>query len=216
MRQIQAVAEQLTVVDNQVHALQKGMFRDKPVEKMHRQHIRLLQQNKQALQLRVAQTIEQEEQLKGKVDNRCVIKGLGVQTLAGIIAETNGFAAFENINHLVSYSGYDVVENTSATTVGTTRISRKGNGHIRRSLYFPALNVVKYEVAPFKQLFDSVYEKTRIKIKAYMAVQRKLLTIIYVLWKKEETFDPSHGNQPSGEAEGASAFASPPQGSRRT
>jgi transposase len=209
-RQLQATVEQLTATHNQLHALQKGMFRDKEVEKLCRQTIRLLEQHQKTLRQRIAQTIEADEQLKRKVDNICVIKGLGVQTVAVILAETNGFAAFENINQLVSYSGYDVIENTSSKRVGKTKISKQGNGHIRRSLYFPAINVVKYEVAPFKQLFDRVYEKTRIKMKAYTAVQRKLLTIIYVLWKKDEAFDPKYSTITSGEAQVASSFASAP------
>jgi transposase len=210
-RQIQAISEQLTVMENQLHALQKGMFRDKEIEKMYGATISLLQNNKKALQVRVEQTIDSDEQLKRKVKNICLIKGLGVQIVAVIIAETNGFAAFESIGQMVSYSGYDVIENTSGTRVGKTKISKKGNPHIRRCLYFPALNVVKYNIAPFKQLFDRVYEKTRIKMKAYTAVQKKLLTIIYVLWKKDEAFDNKHGNNTSNDAEVESSFASAPQ-----
>src|SRR3982750_894788 len=48
-------------------------------------------------------------------------------------------------------------------------------------------------------------------MKGYTAVQRKLLAIIYVLWKKDEAFDPKYGNATtSTEAEVASSFASAP------
>lgn len=209
-RQLQAITEQLTATQNQLHALQRGMFRNKEVEKLCRQTIRLLEEHLRTLRQRIAQTIEADELLKRKVDHICAIKGIGIQTVAVIVAETNGFAAFGNINQLISYSGYDVVENTSGKQVGKTRISKQGNGHLRRSLHFPALNVVKYGVAPFQQLFDRVYERTKIKMKAYTAVQRKLLTIIYVLWKKEEAFDPKYGTITSTDAQVASSFASAP------
>lgn len=39
------------------------------------------------------------------------IKGLSTLSFAVIIAETNGFALFKNVVPLVSYAGYDVIEN---------------------------------------------------------------------------------------------------------
>src|SRR3982751_5303197 len=66
-RQMQAINEQLTTTHNQLHALQKGMLRDKEVEKLHRQTIRLLEQHLRTLRQRIAQTIQDDEQLKRKV-----------------------------------------------------------------------------------------------------------------------------------------------------
>lgn len=63
-----------------------------------------------------------------------------------VIAETNGFALIKNQRQLVSYAGYDVVENQSGKRAGKTKISKKGNSHIRRILHMPALNAVRYEV----------------------------------------------------------------------
>jgi len=100
-----------------------------------------------------------------------------------IVAETNGFTAFENIAQLVSYAGYDVVENQSGKRSGK-KISKKGNHRIRRYLHFPAFNMIKYEVAPFKNLYERVYEKSKIKMKAYTAVQKKLLEYVYALEKR--------------------------------
>ena len=63
--------------------------------------------------------------------------------------------------------------------------------HIRRALYFPALSVVKYH-DEFTHLFNRVYDRTRIKMKGYVAVQRKLLVLIYTLYKNNEAYDPSY------------------------
>ena len=35
------------------------------------------------------------------------------------------------------------------------------------------------------------HEKQAIKMKAYVAVQRKMLMLIYTLWKKNEAYNPS-------------------------
>jgi transposase len=210
-RQIQSVSEQSTVLKNQLHALEYCMYRDKAIEKMYAGQIILLQKNKESLQLRVEQIVENDEILKKKFENICKMKGLGLQNLAVIIAETNGFTAFENIAQLVCYAGYDVVENQSGKRSGKTKISKKGNNHIRRCLHFPAFNMITYDVAPFKNLYERVYEKSKIKMKAYTAVQKKLLAFIYILWKKDEAFDPNYQDKESGDEESAPSFASVPQ-----
>ncbi len=210
-RQIQSVAEQSTVLKNQLHALQYGMYRDKAIETMYTRQLNLLQKNKKGLQSRVEQIVESDEILKKKFSNICKIKGLGLQNLAVIVAETNGFAAFENIAQLVSYAGYDVVENQSGKRKGKTKISKRGNHRIRRCLHFPAFNMIKYDVAPFKNLYERVYEKSKIKMKAYTAVQKKLLEYIYTLWKKDEAFDPKYQDKKSGDVEPEPSFTLAPK-----
>ena len=75
---------------------------------------------------------------------------------ATIVAETNGFELFHSQAQLTSYAGYDVIENQSGQRKGKTRISKKGNSHIRKALYFPALNVVTHEVKTFSDLYHRV------------------------------------------------------------
>lgn len=207
----ESMAEHITALKNQLHALQYGMLRDRIIEKMYERQIASLERIKERLQQRVEQIVLEDTVLKAKFEQICKITGLGIQTLAVIVAETNGFAGFQSISQLVSYAGYDVVENQSGKRKGKTRISKKGNSHIRCALFFPAFNVVKYQVRPFSDLFQRVFERRKIKMKAYTAVQKKLLEIIYVLWKKEQSFDPNYQGKLSGELESEPSFTSAPQ-----
>ncbi len=109
-RQIQSLSKQATVLRNQLHALQHGMYRDRAIEKMYDRQITLLQKNKATLLGRVEQLINSDEELKGRFEKILKIKGLGLQNLAVIVAETAGFTVFDSIAQLVSYAGYDVVE----------------------------------------------------------------------------------------------------------
>ncbi len=52
----------------------------------------------------------------------------------------------------------------------------------------PALIAKGSEGTVFKNLYERVYERTGIKMKGVVAVQKKLLLIIYYLWKKNESF----------------------------
>ncbi|MCD1116438.1 transposase [Chryseobacterium turcicum] len=93
---------------------------------------------------------------------------------------------------MVSYAGYDVVEAQSGTRIGKTRISKKGNSRIRRVLHMPCLVVIQCGVKKYKDLFDRTYEKHGIKMKSYVAVQKKLLVMIYHLWKKKEEYNADY------------------------
>ena len=56
----------------------------------------------------------------------------------------------------------------------------------------PALNMKTYEVGSMPALFNRTFDKHGIKMKSYVAIQRKLLILIYTLWKKNEAFDKNH------------------------
>ena len=133
-------------------------------------------------------SLKKDPALWEKVENINSIKGLGLISIATVIAETDGFALFENQAQLVSYCGYDVIRNQSGKRIGRSKISKIGNHRIRRILFMPAFSVVKYKIGLFAELYERVYSRTMIKMKAYVAVQRKLLILIYTLWKKNESF----------------------------
>ena len=57
-------------------------------------------------------------------------------------------------------------------------------------MHFPALNVVRYDVGGFKALQERIYERSGLKMKGYVAVQRKLLCLFYTLWKNNQEFNP--------------------------
>jgi transposase len=120
------------------------------------------------------------------------MKGLGTLTLATILAETNGFELFKNYKQLVSYAGYDIVESQSETRVSKTKISKKGNSRIRRALHMPSLIVIQCKEKPFLDLYNRTFEKHAIKMKSYVAVQKKILVMVYHLWQKEEVYDPNY------------------------
>ena len=93
---------------------------------------------------------------------------------------------------LVSYAGYDVVENQSGNRVGKTKISKKGNSRIRRILHMPAFTAVACKEPSLPALYERTYTCHGIKMKSYVAVQKKLLLLIYHLWKNNSAYEPNH------------------------
>lgn len=198
-RERNTLIDQKTVIMNRLHAEQACQSPDRRTVKRLAQQRRLLEKQIKEVEQDMGQLMGQDEQLQHKVEQICQVKGLGWITVLSIIAETNGFQLVDHKSQLVSYAGYDVVERQSGSTVnGKTCISKKGNRHIRRALHFPALSVVKYH-DEFKHLYLRVFDRTKIKMKGYVAVQRKLLVLIYTLYKKNEAYDPNYANKQMGQ-----------------
>lgn len=189
-RQNEDLQNQKTMVINRLEANKYSAFPDKLVKKQLNKLLQFYEKQIMEVKSKIGEVINNDELLKSKVEKINKIKGLGILTIATIIAETNGFKLFNNQRQVVSYAGYDVIENQSGNRAGKTRISKKGNSHIRRALHMPAFLVVRYDQGGFKALYERIEERTGFKMKAYVAVQRKLLMLIYTLWKKNEEFDP--------------------------
>ena len=55
----------------------------------------------------------------------------------------------------------------------------------------PAFGVVRNQATPFVSLYERLMGRGKTKMQAYVAVQRKLLILIWALWRKDEAYDPT-------------------------
>ena len=172
-----------TALNNRLQSLDFAMYDLKESKKSLRKLIKTMDNEIARIESKIKETVQTDPPLSSRYEKISQIKGVGLMTFAVVVAETNGFELFTNISQLVSYAGYDVSENQSGNTNGKSKISKKGNAHIRRILHMPAFNVVKHE-SEFKEFHNRILANTNIKMKAYVAVQRKLLCLIYTLWNK--------------------------------
>ncbi len=194
-RHYQSTQEARTIFHNQRHSLLHSGYSSRQVSNQLEKTISLFEKQIKECKLNIIDHINSNDEVKRKVDQVCKIKGVDVLTVATIIAETNGFELFKNIGQLVSYAGYDVIENQSGKHVGKTRISKKGNSRIRRILHMPAFNVVRYKETSFVNLYHRVFNNTKMKMKAYVAVQKRILVIIYTLWKKDKDYQTNYNQK---------------------
>lgn len=215
-RHVEKLQNIKTSISNQVHALEHSYMPEKMIIKSNEKLIKDLDKQIEKTEQKIEALLKKDDALNKKVEKiSASIKGVGIKTVATIIAETDGFSNIENLRQLTSYAGYDVVENQSGKRAGKTRISKKGNSHIRRAMFLPSLNMVRYQVKPFMALYERIYGKTGIKMKAYTAIQRKLLILIYTLWKKDEAYDSQIYNTSSGIDEPKPLFSLGSEGDRK-
>jgi transposase len=191
-RHHQSLQERKTSIRNQLHAEERGMYVVESVIQNLKDALTLIDKQLKELLKSIKEQIRSNKEIATKVKNICTVKGLGILTVATIIAETNGFELFDNQKQVVSYAGYDVVENQSGNHVGKTKISKRGNPRIRRILFMPAFSAKKHDGSIFSSLYERTFAKHGIKMKSYVAIQKKLLVLIYHLWRKNVPFDPNY------------------------
>lgn len=176
-----------TAAKSQLHAQKQAHGTYREVLKLKEQQIAFYSEHLKALEQEIHKLVEADSNLADKIERITTVKGLRFMTVIKILAETNGFLLFRNIRQLVSYAGLDVIEKESGNYKGKTKISKKGNARIRAALYMPAITASQYN-SNLKVFYERVNEGRTIKRHGIIAVMRKLLILIYTLWKKDEEY----------------------------
>ena len=188
-RERDQVLEERTLSKNQLHAEQAEAEPNKSSVARIKKRIEFLNKQEKEIRDEMGQLIENDEDVKNIIIIICSLPGVGLLTAATVLAETNGFDLVRNKRQLTSYAGLDVKEKQSGTSVkGKPRISKKGNKHLRKAMHLPALSAIRHDEL-FKALFERLVAKNGIKMKGIVAVQRKLLEMIYTLYKNKQEYD---------------------------
>jgi transposase len=193
--------DERTVLKNQLHAEQteaepytKSIVRIK-------KRITLLDSQEKEILKELRDLIKTDKELQQLVILICTLCGVGLLTAATVLGETNGFELIRNKRQLTSYGGLDVKEKQSGTSVkGKPRISKKGNKYLRKAMYLPALAAIRHDER-FKAIFIRLVAKHGIKMKAVVAIQRKLLEMIYTIYKTGKPYDKNYLSKQNKEVE---------------
>jgi transposase len=198
-RERDQVVHERTKVKNQSHA-EKAEARPNK-KSLERLNERLLLLNKQEIEIKqeIEDLIKEDKELHKTINEICTTPGIGLLTVSIVLAESNGFELVKNKRQLVSYAGYDIRERQSGTSIkGKARISKRGNKHIRKAMYFPGWTAIRHD-EHFKTIFSRHISKHGIKMKAGVVIQRKLLEMIYTIYKTGVPYDKDYHKQYEGE-----------------
>jgi len=196
LRQLSRERDQLvqarTIAKNQLHAeLAEAEPNSSSVVRIKKQ---IAFFNKQELEIRseITELSKQDEKVNGSIKIICSLPGVGLLTAVTVLAETNGFELIRNKKQLTSYAGLDVKEKQSGTSIkGKPRISKHGNKYLRKAMHMPALAAIRFD-EKHKAIFARLVSRHGIKMKAVVAVERKLLEMIYTLYKTNREYDKEY------------------------
>ncbi len=191
-RERDQIVDERTVIKNQIHAEKSEAYPNANTLKRLNERIKLLGTQEAQIKKEIQQLIESKKEVKQTVDLMSSIPGVGQLTAAIVLAETNGFELIRNKRQLSSYAGLDIKEKLSGISVkGKPKISKKGNRHLRKAMHLPALTAVKHSPI-HKDTYARLVGRHGIKMKALVCIQRKLLELMYILFKNQTKYDDNH------------------------
>lgn len=189
---------------NQLHALAHRYDKCPSTKRRHEVSINLIDRQLKAIDREIVELQKQDEQLDVQMNRLQTIPQVGPTTAASILAETGGFQLFESRQQLVKYAGMDIIERQSGSSVrGRSRLSKKGNSNLRAALHMPAIGLINRDT-PFRDIYLRVLERTSCKMKAVVAVQRKLLVVMYAVFSNEQDYSVEAHRKRSQNKEGES------------
>jgi transposase len=191
-REREQIVEERSIVKNQLHAENAEAEPNASSLKRLKARIKFLSKQEKEIKQDIEKCIKKDDSIEKEIKNITTIPGVGRLTATIVLAETNGFELIRNKKQLISYSGLDVREKQSGTSIkGKPRISKKGNKFLRKAMFFPALSAVKYE-QNYKEIYARLVSKNGIKMKGLVAVQRKLLELIYIIFKNKTVYQSDY------------------------
>ena len=126
------------------------------------------------------------------IDKLMEIKGIGLVTVSGFIAEVGDIGRFDNPKQLQKLAGYAIVADDSGKHNGESRISRRGRKRLRYTLYEAAISLIGKN-AEFREIYE--YYRTRKdnplkKMQSVVAIACKAIRVFFAILTKGVDYDP--------------------------
>ena len=135
------------------------------------------------------------EQITGEIagfNETLKIKGIGLVTAAGFLAEVGDISRFTHPKQIQKLAGLNLKENSSGKHKGQTTISKRGRKRLR-SILFQGIMPLVAKNPEFKDLHHHYTTRANNPLKkkqSLVALCCKLIRVLYVLLKKQIAYDP--------------------------
>lgn len=160
-----------------------------------RMEIRMLMEDYESRNARLQEVMRLIEELVNQIpmaEKLLQIKGVGMKTVSGFLAEVGDIRRFDNPKELQKLAGLALVENSSGKHKGETTISRRGRKRLRYLLFEVAMSLVSKN--PEFRALHAYYTTRKVnplkKMQSLMAVAAKVLRVFYAMLTKEVDYDP--------------------------
>ena len=161
-----------------------------------RMEIRMLLEDYESRNIRLQEVMGLIEGLVNQIpmaEKLLEIKGVGIKTVSGFLAEVGDIRRFNDPKELQKLAGLALVENSSGKHKGKTTISRRGRKRLRYLLFEVAMSLVAKN-PEFRELHN-YYTTRRLnplkKMQSLMAIAAKLrLCVFYAILTKGVGYDP--------------------------
>jgi transposase len=135
-----------------------------------------------------------DEKMKRDAETLTSMKGIGDKTALNFLIELGGdVRAFDNDKKLIAAAGLDPTTYESGKYRGQSKISKRGNRHLRRVIWLMTTKVIisnkVFRAYYFKRKKEGLIYKM-----AVLATAHKLIRVMFSMLVNERQFEPERGN----------------------
>jgi len=125
-------------------------------------------------------------------ENMMQIKGVGIKTVSGFLAEVGDITRFNHPDQIIKLAGLNIRENSSGKHKGKTTIAKRGRSRLRALLFRAILPIVatNKEFRELHRHYTTRAENPLKKMQSLIALCRKLIKVAYKLITENIDYDP--------------------------
>ena len=125
-------------------------------------------------------------------ENLLEIKGIGENTLSGILAEMGDISRFDDVKEIQKLAGLGLVACSSGKHKGQTKISHRGRKRLRYWLFQAAKSAVSHaeEFETLHEYYTTRPDNPLKKMQSLIVIACKLLRIVFTLLRIGQKYDP--------------------------
>ena len=138
------------------------------------------------------QQLDRDDDLHQQCSLLTSIIGIGQTSALQVLAELPDLTGFQSADELVAYAGLCPHQHQSGNQPNRSWLSKQGNAHLRKALYFPALTAKQHN-PHLRRFAERLTQTGKAKMVVVAAVMRKLLVLIYAILKSGHPYDPNYG-----------------------
>lgn len=158
-------------------------------EVLIKQKASILTQLEEHLREITAMLIEQcQAQMKDNIDILTSIRGIGEKFATNFLVELGGNPMlFHSHRQIIAMAGLDPSVYQSGQYVGLSKISKRGNRHLRRVIWLMTVKVIRFEEY-FRRYFEQRIKDGLLYKKAVLATAHKLIRVIFAMLSNKTFF----------------------------
>lgn len=196
LRDMSRLSEQLektrTQIQGRLEAATHSGYIDQAVIRKHKSLLKHVEKLMESNAAEMEELISLDQRMSKAVNDMQSIKCVGRKTAIMVLAETMGFHQMTNAKQVTSYAGLDVKKSQSGPVDKKGHMTKHGNAHLRGGLYFPAI-VGSWSNPHLMEDYNRIcLSHPQSKNIALVALERKLLCLMYSIWKSGKQWDPEY------------------------
>lgn len=133
---------------------------------------------------------EAKQRAESIIKNLYTIPGVSTKTISAILGECGDLSRFPTISKLLGFIGLHPTQDSSGKKEAFGHLSKRGNSTVKHALYLASVSSIRHN-SELRKLYNDKRAAGKSKKEALIIVSRKLITIIYAIFKNNEPYNPS-------------------------